>query len=195
MKTKLLARLALVLVVAELALVLCSWLLAATNTEGVRSLLSQEGIRWFFGSFVAFQASPWLVWLLLLAMAGGCLWQSSLCSPSFAKGYRNRLAAWLMVVALVVYVGLIVLLTALPHAQLLSATGHLFPSAFSRALVPVIAFGVLLAAFVYGWGSGSFASGTDVFRSMAFGVKAAAPLLVVYVLLVQFVESLRFVFL
>ena len=37
----------LALFVAELLLVIVSWLLSATRLEGVRSLISSEGIRWF----------------------------------------------------------------------------------------------------------------------------------------------------
>ena len=194
MKTKHLAWLALALILAEMVLVLLSWLLAATMTEGVRSLLSSEGIRWFFGSFVSQQASPWLVWLLLLSMSVGNLSQSGLLSRTVASGYRRRMAVGLSVGVLVVYVGVVLALTLLPHAQLLSATGRLFPSAFSRALVPIVTFGILLSSTVYGWASGRFATFADVFRSMAYGVQAAAPLFVLYVLIVQFVQSLHFVF-
>jgi aminobenzoyl-glutamate transport protein len=38
------------LLISEALLVILSWLLSATRMEGVRSLLSSEGIRWFFGS-------------------------------------------------------------------------------------------------------------------------------------------------
>ena len=41
------------LVVAEVALVLISWVLSAIQTEGVQSLLSSEGIRWLFSSSVS----------------------------------------------------------------------------------------------------------------------------------------------
>ena len=62
---RLLSWVALLLVVAELLLVLLSWLLSAMMTEGVRSMLSSEGIRWFFGSFSEVVQTPLLVWLLL----------------------------------------------------------------------------------------------------------------------------------
>ena len=66
----------LVLLIAEGMLVIVSWLLSATMMEGVRSLLSSEGIRWFFGSYTDMMASPLLVWLLLMLSALGCLQQS-----------------------------------------------------------------------------------------------------------------------
>ena len=73
-------RLVLLLMVAELLLFILSWLLSATRMEGVRSLLSSEGIRWFFGYFTQMVASPLLVWLLLGLCAYGCLQRSGLLS-------------------------------------------------------------------------------------------------------------------
>ena len=76
MSKKLFARLILALGVAELVLVLLSWVLSVVTTMEVHSLLSSEGVRWFFGSFTDFLATQYLVWLLLIAMAGGCFWKS-----------------------------------------------------------------------------------------------------------------------
>ena len=183
---------------AEVLLVLLSWILSATMTEHVHSLLSSEGIRWFFGSFSAMLASPWLVWLLLLAMAGGCLWQSGILSPLTSHlsllTYRHRMALRTTVGIVVLYVLAILALTVVPHAVLLSATGQLFPSPFSRALVPIVSFGVLLASAVYGWASGRFSSFADVIASLAYGIQQAAPLFILYVVAVQFYASLKFVF-
>lgn len=183
----------LALAVAEVVLVLLSWLLSATQTEGVTSLLSSEGLRWFFGSFVSMLVSKWLVWLLLLSMAGGCLWQSGLLKVSL-NGYRERIAFRTTLILFLIYVLVIVALTAVPHAQLLSATGRLFPSPFSRALVPVVAFGLLLHSAVYGWASGRFTSFADVIDSMSYGLQKAAPLFILYIFFFQFFESLCFVF-
>ena len=75
---RLLAYLVLALALAEVVLVLASWLLSATMAGNVRSLLSSEGVRWFFGGFTTMLASPWLVWLVLLAttilLAGMLAW-------------------------------------------------------------------------------------------------------------------------
>ena len=186
------------LALAEALLVLLSWILSATMTEHVHSLLSSEGIRWFFGSFSAMLASPWLVWLLLLAMAGGCLWQSGILLPLTSHPslltYRHRMALRTTVGIVVLYVLAILALTVVPHAVLLSATGQLFPSPFSRALVPIVSFGVLLASAVYGWASGRFSSFADVIASLAYGIQQAAPLFILYVVAVQFYASLKFVF-
>ena len=186
------------LVVGELLLVLVSWLLSATATGDVRSLLSSEGIRWFVGGFVSMLSTPWLVWLLLLSMSGGCLWQSGLLAilntPFSALNYRQRIALRITFAFLIIYIGVILLLTAVPHAILLSATGQLLPSPFSRAFIPVVAFGLLLLSIAYGRISGRFTSVADVLAALSFGIGRSAPLFVLYVLAIQFFESLCFVF-
>lgn len=190
------------LAIAEALLVLFSWLLSATMTEGVRSMLSGEGVRWFFGSFVSVISSPFLVWLLLLSMAYGCLSQSKLLSTFRSSGsqpirsfsYRQRVALRSAVVTATLYVIVVMTLTVVPHAVLLSATGQLFPSAFSRALVPIIAFGVSLVSAVYGLMSGRFGTLYDVVSSLSFGITKTAPLFVLYLVVAQFLASLQFVF-
>jgi aminobenzoyl-glutamate transport protein len=194
---RLLAHLVLALVLAEVFLVLASWLLSATMAGNVRSLLSSEGVRWFFGGFTTMLASPWLVWLVLLAIAGGCLWQSGIVSirlPLSSLHYRQRVALRTALILMLIYIAAILALTLVPHAVLLSATGRLFPSPFSRAFVPIVSFGVLLVSVAYGWASGSFRSIASIVSAMSTGIAAAAPLFILYVVFVQFYESLRFVF-
>ena len=181
-----------VLFLAELALILFSWILSATMMEGVRSLLSGEGIRWLFGSFTTILASPLLVWLLLALIALGSLQTSGLLSMQ--RTYRDKLALRVAMVFLVLYVLLIVLLTLLPHAILLSATGALFPSAFSRSLVPLISFGIVLVSISFAIMSGRINTFSGVLDSLSSGISRGAPLFVIYVLFMQFCQSLWFVF-
>ena len=181
-----------VLLCAEALLIILSWILSTTMTEGVRSLLSSEGIRWFFGSFTGIIASPLLVWLLLALIAIGSVQKSGL--TAWKRHYRDRLALRVATVSLLIYLTLIALLTFLPHAILLSATGDLFPSAFSRSLVPIIAFGTCELSITYGVVSGRLKSLSSVIHSLSYGIEKGAVLLVLYILLIQFYESLRFVF-
>lgn len=203
MRNKLIARLAAGLLLAEAALVLTSWILSATMTGGVRSLLSDVGIRWFLGRFVEMMASPLLVWLVLLLIAFGSFLRSGLahslrCLPerrgATSLNYRDRTALRLVAVILVLYVIVILLLTVTPHAILLSATGSLFPSPFSRAIVPLAAFGLSLVSVVYGVMSGRFTTLSDILDSLSYGIRRGAPLFILYILAVQFIESLLFVF-
>lgn len=195
---------AFVLLLAEMLLFILSWLLSATRMEGVRSLISSEGIRWFFGSWQTLFASPLLVWLLLCLIAWGSLRKSGLFSlspfhlftfsPSPPFTFRDRLALRVSLVFLVIYLVILALLTLTPHAILLSATGHLFPSAFSRSLVPVIAFGVCLVSICFGLVSGRLRSLADILDALSLGIARGASLIVVYLFAIQFFESFRFVF-
>ena len=188
----------LVLVLADLLLVILSWLLSATRMEGVRSLLSSEGVRWFFGSFTEMVASPLLVWLLLVLCAWGALKHSGLLSPLTPHlsplTYRDRVALRVALVFLVIYVAIIILLTLVPHAILLSATGSLFPSAFSRSLVPIVCFGLCLVSLVFGLMSGRLRGLSDILDALSTGIAQGAPLIIVYLFAIQLYESLCFVF-
>ena len=189
--------LCLVTVIAETLLVILSWLLSAMRVEGVRSLLSSEGIRWFFSSFTDLIASPVMVWLLLLLCAFGCLQKSrvtTIFGGTKAINFRDRLALYVALAFLLIYVAIIILLTLMPHAILLSATGHLFPSAFSRSLVSIIAFGICLFSVAFGMMAGVMKNLSDILQALSFGIAKGAPLLVFYLFAVQLVGCLRFVF-
>ena len=201
MKTKFLARVALVLVLAQTVLILVSWIINAMAPQAaVRSLLSSEGIRWFVGQYVNMLASPLLVWLLLLSMAFGCIRSCGLSESNSRRAnpffrYRELAALRLSTIIVILYVLLILSMTVIPHAVLLSATGSLLPSAFTRAIVPILSVGMILFSVTYGLSVGSFKSVHSIVNSLSNGIAWAAPLFVLYVLLLQFYESLKFVFL
>ena len=189
--------LCLVTFIAETLLVILSWLLSAMRVEGARSLLSSEGIRWFFSSFNDLIASPVLVGLLVLMCALGCLQKSRVTTIFGGKksiNFRDRLALYVALAFLLIYVVIIILLTLMPHAILLSATGHLFPSAFSRSLVPIIAFGICIFSVAFGLMAGVMQNLSDILQALSFGIAKGAPLLVFYLFAVQLVGCLRFVF-
>ncbi len=196
--SRLAATVALVLFLAEFLLVLASWIYsAASPMSGVRSLLSGEGLRWLMGGFADMLATPLLVWLLLLAMAYGVLRQSRLLvfrNSTMLTGYRQRRARLSAILLLLLIVGVVLLLTVIPHAVLLSATGSLWPSPFSYSLVPVVAFTVIAVSACYGLMAGTFSTLYDVYHALLDGLRRTAPLFVYYILLMQIYESLRFAF-
>ena len=201
---KLLARVGVTLLISQTLLFILSWILSAMRLDGVRSLLSSEGIRWFFGAFTANVASPWLVSLLLILIALGTLQKTGLLtlhsslftfhSSLFTFHYRENVALRVSLIVLCLFVVMIALLTLPPHAILLSATGELFPSAFSRSLIPIIASGISLFAIVFGLMSGRLKTLSDILAALSSGLSHGAPLIVVAILLIQLIASLRFVF-
>ena len=192
MRNKYLPHIAFLLFATQLLLMLVSWLLAAANpASGVRSLLSSEGLRWFLGHFSDVLGTPVLLCLLLLLMAYGSLKNCGILQ--FKSSYRQSRALIITLLLFVVYVGVIVLLVMIPHAVLLSATGSLWPSPFSAAVVPLFAFGMTLLSTVYGYVAGSYRNMSDVYQSLIDGIRCGAPWLLFYVLLGQIYYSLQFI--
>lgn len=195
MKQRIITSTAVILASAEALLVLVSWLLSATMTGGVRSLLSSEGVRWFALHLSDMLLTPLLLWLLLASMAWGCLRHSGLLPGlATARTYREQLARRVAILTTAAYLALTALLVAVPHAVLLSATGRLWPSPFSAALLPLLCLGGIQAAVAYGLIARHFRSVADICQSFTDGLAAASPLLFIYVLAMQLWASLRFVF-
>ncbi|MBP5338085.1 MAG: AbgT family transporter [Prevotella sp.] len=193
--SKAVAVIAALLLLAEALLILASWLLSASPNGrsfggGLGSLLSGQGVRWVAAHFVEGLQSPLLIWLLLAATAIGILRKSRLFSTPFPSFH----ALLTPITLLAAYTLIIILLTALPHAVLLSATGHLWPSPFSEALVPIICLGIIIAAIGYGLANRTLTSFTAIVDAAADGLRNAAPLILIYILATQFYLSLHYVF-
>lgn len=178
------------LCIAQVVLVLVSWLITAAMPESfTHSLLSSEGIRWFFGRFTDNLASHYLVWLVLASMACGTVKNCGILQFSMEE-YRQRVAIRLVVVELVVFVAVILALTMLPHAILLNSMGSLFPSPFSKSVLPYVCFAVIVMSVSFGVMSERLNGIVDVFNSLTDGVKMASPLFLLYVLAVQLYSSI-----
>lgn len=202
----------LVLVTAQLALILLSWLITAAFPElPIRSLLSSEGVRWFFGSFTANQLTPLLAWFITAAMAVGACVRSRLWAAFCTKmsgllhrrdstdgrqglHYRERIGLRLALAEFMVYVVIMLLLTVVPHAILLSVTGELFPSTFSSSLIPSLSFVLIVMSLSYGVASGTVDSVARMHRVLVGGLEAGARIVPAYVIGVQLYMSLLYVF-
>ena len=202
----------LVLVTAQLALILLSWLITAAFPElPIRSLLSSEGVRWFFGSFTTNQLTPLLAWFITAAMAVGACVRSRLWAAFYTKmsgllhrrdctdgrqglHYRERIGLRLALAEFMVYVVIMLLLTVVPHAILLSVTGELFPSAFSSSLIPSLSFVLIVMSLSYGVASGTVDSVARMHRVLVGGLEAGARIVPAYVIGVQLYMSLLYVF-
>lgn len=202
----------LVFVTAQLALILLSWLITAAFPElPIRSLLSSEGVRWFFGSFTANQLTPLLAWFITAAMAVGACVRSRLWAAFCTKmsgllhrrdstdgrqglHYRERIGLRLALAEFMVYVVIMLLLTVVPHAILLSVTGELFPSAFSSSLIPSLSFVLIVMSLSYGVASGTVDSVARMHRVLVGGLEAGVQIVPAYVIGVQLYMSLLYVF-
>lgn len=180
------------LCVAQVVLVLASWLITAAMPESfTHSLLSSEGIRWFFGRFADNLASHYLVWLLLASMAYGAVKNCGILQFSIEE-YRQRVAIRLVMAELVLFIAVILALTMVPHAILLNAMGGLFPSPFSKSIVPYVCFSVIVMSLSFGVMSERLHGVAGVFDAMTDGVESASPLFLLYVLAVQLGSSIAY---
>ena len=203
----------LVLLVAQLALILLSWLVTAAFPElPMRSVLSSEGIRWFFGSFVSNQLSPLLIYFIMAVMAvGACVrsrlydalretlsnTRSSLTTSSNRQHkvhYREKVGLRIALVEFIVYVIIMILLTAVPHAILLSVTGQLFPSSFSSSFIPSLSLIIIIMSLTYGVASGTIDSVAKMHKVLVGGLEVGSRLVPTYVVSIQLYMSIRYVF-
>lgn len=199
-KMKIVARISLLLLIAQLALVLCSWILnVAVPSMQVRTLLGSEGVRWFFSNFTSNMLTPLLIWIIIGSMSLGVLNDSRLYNDLKAVKekqlpYRSRHALILTFVVLIVLITIISLLSFTPHAILLGVTGNLFPGPFGKGIIPVIIFSVILLSVVYGTASGHINSITQIYESLCIGIGYVLPLFPLYILTLLFYNSILFVF-
>lgn len=194
MKSKICAYTMLLLALAQIVLVLLSWLITAAMPEAFpRSMLSPEGIRWFFGSFTENMESPWLVGLLLICIAWGTLQTSGLLHFDRTI-YRHRNALRLVLIELVLFVAVILLLTVVPHAILLNVMGGIEASSFSRSILPFICFAVIVMSLSFGAVSNRLQGIEAMGESLSEGIRMAAPYFVIYILANQLYSSIEYLF-
>ena len=194
MKSKICAYTMLLLALAQIVLVLLSWLITAAMPEAFpRSMLSPEGIRWFFGSFTENMESPWLVGLLLICIAWGTLQTSGLLHFDRTI-YRHRNALRLVLIELVLFVAVILLLTVVPHAILLNVMGGIEASSFSRSILPYICFAIIVMSLSFGAVSNRLQGIEAMGESLSEGIRMAAPYFVIYILANQLYSSIEYLF-
>lgn len=191
----------LVLLVLQLAVFLMSWIVSTINPDlPVRSLLGGEGIRWFFGHFLTIVGDYGAAWLILILIACGAVAASRILPTirSWIKkeplSYRQKYALRCSFIALLLFIAVIIVLTCTKEAVLVSASGTLFPSSFSKAIVPVVAFILTALAVLFGSLSAQFRHIGEVFHALYVGPQRGAALFVVYVFACQFFASLAWAF-
>lgn len=204
MKSKL-GYIVLTLAIAQILLIFLSWLITAAAIDlPLRSLLSTEGVRWLFGSFVANQLTPLLVYFITVSIAGGVFVHSKFYDAlrnAFSKGrvntelaYRERIGLRLALVEFLLAIVIMLLLTVVPHAILLSVTGQLFPSNFSVSLIPTLSFILLVMSLSYGVTSGTINSIQKLQEMLSVGLETTAKYLPIYVFGVELYMSVLYVF-
>lgn len=187
------------LLLLQIMVVILSWMIKTIYPEfNGRSLLSGEGVRWFLGNFTNNVASTILVWIILIGLSWGVIRASNILQVfkrSHTLSYRERLGFRVVLIEIMIWFTVIALLSFIPHAAMLSITGQLFPSSFSKSIVPLIAFIALFSSITYGLIIGRFRKGNLIIEALSNGIKQIAPYIIIYIILVQLIYSIKFVLL
>lgn len=183
-----------ILVVAQLMIILLSWLLSAALPDlSVHSLLSSEGIRWFFGQFSSNIATPLTAWLIVAVIAYGCLSSCGILELKHPLDFRQRVAIRFVVFEIVVFVAIILLLTLMPHAVLLSIDGDICSGSLANSIIPYLSLVVCVMSITYAYLSGRCNTKAELFDMLCEGNRQLSPLFIIYVLLTQLVYSVLYV--
>ena len=187
------------LLLLQIMVVILSWMIKTIFPEfNGRSLLSGEGVRWFLGNFTKNVASNVLVWIILLGLSWGAIHSSKIIQVlkySHILSYKERLGLQIILIEIMVWFSGIVLLSFVPHATMLSITGELFSSSFSKSIIPLIAFIVLLNSISYGIIVGRFRKGSQIIEALSNGIKQITPYIIIYIIFIQLFYSVKFVLL
>ena len=187
------------LLLFQIMVVILSWMIKTIYPDfNGRSLLSGEGVRWFLGNFTNNVASNILVWIILIGLSWGAIRASNILQVfkrSHTLSYRERLGFRVVLIEIMIWVIVIVLLSFIPHAAMLSITGQLFPSSFSKSIVPLITFIALFNSITYGLIIGRLRKGNLIIEALSNGIKQIAPYIIIYIILVQLIYSIKFVLL
>ena len=187
------------LLLLQIMVVILSWMIKTIFPEfNGRSLLSGEGVRWFLANFTKNVASNILVWIILLGLSWGAIHSSKIIQVlkySHILSYKERLGLQIILIEIMVWFSGIVLLSFVPHATMLSITGELFSSSFSKSIIPLIAFIVLLNSISYGFIVGRFRKGSQIIEALSNGIKQITPYIIIYIIFIQLFYSVKFVLL
>ena len=187
------------LLLLQIMVVILSWMIKTIYPDfNGRSLLSGEGVRWFLGNFTNNVASNILVWIILIGLSWGSIRASNILQVfkrSHTLSYRERLGFRVVLIEIMIWGIVIVLLSFIPHAAMLSITGQLFPSSFSKSIVPLIAFIALFSSITYGLIIRRLRKGNLIIEALSNGIKQIAPYIIIYIILVQLIYSIKFVLL
>lgn len=191
MNNRRISYLCLAVVAVEIVAITGAWIASAVNPFGhFNNPLSGEGVRWMFRNMMSAMTSEWLVALLLFAISYGCITDSGLLKAVFCREksqresyqYRERMGLRLALIMTLIFVATMILLTMLPEALLLSATGDVFPSPFSEAIAPAVCLWLTSTSIVFGIVKGTFRTIPQVFGSFYGGISRCAPFVVLLIL-------------
>lgn len=179
---------------------LLSWTGSIYKWKGVRSLLSDEGLRWLLRtSFYDYILSPVFQAAVCLFFGVGLFLHSGLgnacCRIVTGKrkfSHKEKRGLVLAILTCAGYVGLCALLAFGPWNMVRSAIGTLADSPLSDGFWEVCALCIALPSVVYGFASDSYLNDRDVVDGMAYLYQRRAGYFIILFFITLFFSSLEF---
>lgn len=184
-------------------LLIISSLVFSSAGYPVNNLLSSEGLRWSFLNVMSNVLKEPLVYLVSFLMAFGAykrsglqtaLWRLFTGLRGVPLSFRQKRALWFVLLLTVLFVSLMLLLVFSPQGILVSVTGRIFPSPFSRGMVPACMVAVVLISVTYGVVGNTLRTFHEVMQSVYCGLGEYAGWVLVYMLGAQFYACLMYIF-
>lgn len=184
----------LLVVVMTMQLLLClvSWIMGI-YVDGVKGLLTSQGIRWFVSSTMTnFHSVPFAE-IICGLMVFSALRESGLFKFRFRKmSLKQRRAMLTTVVFASSFVCLFLILLLFPHSVLLSALGTLSESPFAKGAYGIVLTFLLMIANVYGYTSGRFVSLHDFVHAHVFIFRNVSSYFILLFLSSLFINSIDY---
>lgn len=162
-----------VLLLLAILLPFLSWLLSALEFQ-VRSLLSEEGLRWLFKYGTESLINYWVILFILFLIDVGIFRYISLWHQTHIVQYGPRLYAALFVLCGLV---LLVLGAFLRHSPLLSVTGEFYHSPFLCGLPCALLLLSGIGGLIYAVFSQSITTLTQLTECLTNGISRYSVLL------------------
>lgn len=180
-----------------------SWI-GSTMGYPLQNIFSDEGIRWFYAHLNESLTTPLLAFVFPVTMLCGAVARSGLgrllkdlCRIRGERvriTYRQKTALGISATFFTVYFATALLCVLTPHAVLLSATGHIYPSPFAHGILPVTALGVQLTAMIYANLSNHLHGLGEILSVVYWGIQRYAVWIFITLLTAQLIHTVMYIF-
>lgn len=185
-------------------LLLISSLVLSSAGYEVNNIMSSEGLRWSFLNALSNVLKEPLIYLIGFLITVGAYKRSGL-NVALARlltgrwrrrplPFRQRRALWFALLLTLLFVSFMATLVLLPQGVLVSVTGRIFPSPFSRGLVPAFMVAMVLVSVTYGVIGNTLRTFHEVMQSVYCGLGEYAGWVMVYLLGAHSYACLMYIF-
>ncbi len=185
-----------VLCLAQVAIVLLSWVAAAMFPDSaITSLLSAEGLRWLMSSYEHNVNRSELFYCLIISFVVGTVWESgilAMIAPRKPRSYNQRLGVTIVAVVVLTAVLLCLIFAIYPRSFLLGVDGTIWKGPFFPAILLIMTVSITVATCLFVVVTHSDDTFIKLFSCLTGGLRAIVPIVIIFFLLAEVVCSFRY---